>query len=980
MNKHLQNPFDRYLELLPKFVVRYGEERKWSPIQINKTFLLLMIEELGIIPTFSLHKRRVVSVTQQILHRDYSNGTIITNPTELETPIRINRRSDLNVLEEYGSEIDIIYDALKEKGIKTPYILDSDKIKKKVQKIGKPETSYKEQIKLIEEMADKSENLITNCKRLDYIHPKLENKDIQKKCKKLDSLPRLLKDLKNKLIETKEPNNDYLAEKIKDLFKKGGKLSDIKMTEPHDSLLKKGSIDFVMNFRYLEFLRLKDKNQDNGEHKPIILSKNGDNFIIALGKNIKEDAPSSWAELYIFNVNGKNEEEIKRIANELERFVVALIAEKFRIHKEWKKDIIKSSKKLKKEVFSVNGIVEDLGEYGGEVYAAMLSISHETVNFPMPEEEAKRYIKKLIALANKAVSDPDINNSLKKEEELQNLIKSLRSKRDEHIITKLRFFEKGLGKIYEAKKKELPEVIRPLYLGNILEKGINCEVFVSLTLYLLCHNKDVFHEIKHVIICYVTPDILYKYSINPDSPHIFLIFDFDGVPEIIDPTGILDKIKPSLGERRRLYTSIEKRGYFVEIEITELKGEKCEFNKILDGEGVFIQESNFSSPCCLVISLKNRDKIRKIKDFIGFVVYIPNKHLEAGMPSSSIIGSTIRRLVVGLSRNPNVRKIVFLKNEEEDSKEIIRFSDEVVSIIEGIKKADENIIREVFLRGRMSKYGIKKDTIIKEISRITGDVSKITDLELEAKIIEETHSLNKILLPNKSNFVSLYPKYAVVKSFDKPRFNGVRELYEYAEWILLKHWKKKQDMNNLGRIFIGTEFDLDFSATLTGYDDLDEFLKGEGIENQGNIYENCVKKGIFGKRLERLEMGNRREAFCTELKHAIENNKLGFTNSLLFVTEEESKYNETQVGWFSIDAHVDKSEEGFVISFLHKLRSVDLHDGFPFNIYFCIRLSEEIIKRMEDSTKEKIRFGKLKIEISYLHAYLDNFPEGGING
>jgi len=27
--------FDRYLELLLKFVVRYGEERKWTPIQIN---------------------------------------------------------------------------------------------------------------------------------------------------------------------------------------------------------------------------------------------------------------------------------------------------------------------------------------------------------------------------------------------------------------------------------------------------------------------------------------------------------------------------------------------------------------------------------------------------------------------------------------------------------------------------------------------------------------------------------------------------------------------------------------------------------------------------------------------------------------------------------------------------------------------------------------------------------------------------------
>ncbi|MCD5401430.1 hypothetical protein LR013_02390 [candidate division NPL-UPA2 bacterium] len=976
MNKS-PKPFDRYLELLPKFVVRYGEERRWSPIQINKTFLLLMVEELGIIPTFSLHRRRVVSVTQQILHRDYSNETILTDPTELETPIRINKHSDLNVLEKYEDEIDTIYDSLKEGGIKPPYVLDSDKIKKKIQKIGESKTSKKERIKHIEKRADKIENLITNCKRLDYIHPKLENKDIQTRCEKLDSLPRLLKDLKNKLFETEEPNNDYLAEKIKDMFKKSGKLRNIKMTESHDSLLKKGSIDFVMNFRYLEFLRLEDK--DNGEHKPIILSKNGDNFIIALGKNTKEDVPSSWAELYIFTVNGKNEEEVKVLANELEQFVVALIAEKFRVPQDWEEEIIKCSKNLKK-VFPVNDIItEDLGEYGGEVYAAMLSISDETVNFPMPEEEVGNYIKKLIALVNKAVSDPDINNSLRKEEELQNLIKNLHSKKDEHIKNRLRFFEKEVGKIYEDKKKELPEIIRPLYLGDILEKGINCEGFASLMLYLFYHNRNVFHEIKQVKICCVTPDILSKYSINSHSPHIFLIFNSYGSQEFFDPTGVLDKIKSSLGERTRLYTSIESRGCFVEIGVPELTGEKCEFNRILKDEGLFIQESNFSSSYCLLTSLKNRDKIKKIENFVGFVVYIPNKHLDAGMPSTSIIGSTIRRLLVGLSRNPNVRKIVFLKNEEEDSKEIIRFSDEIVRIIEGIKKADEDVIREVFLRGRMSKYGIMWDTITKEISRIeviNADISKIGDLE--AKIIEEAHSMSTILLPNKSNFLSLYPKYVDVKFFDNARFNKVRDLYEYAEWMLLEHGKKKADWNNLERIFISTDFDLEFSATLTGYDDLDEFLKEKGIENPEKVYEDCVKKGIFGERLDRLEMGNRREAFCTELKHAIENNKLGFTKSLFFVTEKETKYNETQVGWFSIDAHIDKDEEGFAISFLHKLRSVDLHDGFPFNIYFCVRLSEEIIKLIEDSIKKKIRLGKLKIEISYLHTYLDNFPKGWI--
>jgi len=982
MNKDSQNPFDRYLELLPEFVVRYGEKSGWSPIQIGKTFLILM-HEMGIITHFSLYKYPVVPQTQQLLHRDYACGIITNKPASSDdepksgvfTPVKLAKPVKLKHLED---EIDEIYSSFKRFGVRIRYLYGSERIKKKIQRIGKLNGYTKREIKHKEEMADYFHLVwIPGCKRLDYIHPKLENKDIQTRCKKLDFLPRLLKDLKNKLFEIEEPNNDYLAEKIKDMFKKSGKLKNIKMTESHDSLLKKGGIDFVMNFRYLEFLRLEDK--DNGEHKPIILSKNGDNFIMAFGKNAKEGVPSSWAELYIFTVNGKNEEEIKILANELERFVVALIAEKFRVPQDWEEDIIKCSKSLKKSVFSVNDIItEDLGEYCGEVYAAMLSISDETVNFPMPEEEAKRYIKKLIALLNKAVSDPDVNNSLKKEdEELQNLMKNLHSKKGEHVINKLRFFEKELGKIYEDKKKELPEVIRPLYLGDILEKGINCEGFVSLMLYLFYHNRNVFHEIKHVKICCVTPDILYKYSINSDSPHLFLIFDFDGVPEILDPTGVLDKIKSSLGERTRLYTSIEKRGYFVEIGIPELNGEKCEFNKILDGEGVFIQESNFSSPCCLITSLKNKDKIRKIKDFIGFVVYIPNKHLEAGMPSSSIIGSTIRRLLVGLSRNPNVRKIVLLKNKEEDSDRIFHFVDEVESIIEMVKKTDEDVIREVFLRGWMSKYGIKRDTITKEISRIeviNADISKIADLE--AKIIEETHSMSTILLPNKSNFLSLYPKYVDVKFFDNARFNKVRDLYEYAEWILLKHGKKKADWNNLERIFISTDFDLEFSATLTGYDDLDEFLKEKGIENLEKVYEDCVKKGIFG---ERLEMGNRREAFCTALGGAIENNKLGFTNSLFFVTERETKYNETQVGWFSIDAHMDKDEEGIAISFLHKLRSVDLHDGFPFNIYFCVRLSEEIIKIIEDSTKKKkIRLGKLKIKISYLHAYLDNFPKGGI--
>ena len=102
---------------------------------------------------------------------------------------------------------------------------------------------------------------------------------------------------------------------------------------------------------------------------------------------------------------------------------------------------------------------------------------------------------------------------------------------------------------------------------------------------------------------------------------------------------------------------------------------------------------------------------------------------------------------------------------------------------------------------------------------------------------------------------------------------------------------------------------------------------------------------------------------------------MGLTNSLVLLTDKEGAYNATQIGWFSVDAYLNKEDENFVISFIHKLRSVDLQDGFPFNLYFCILLSKDIIDEVQKNTKNKLKLGKLKIEISHLHAYLDNFSK-----
>ena len=96
-----------------------------------------------------------------------------------------------------------------------------DELLRKIKKIGEPsELPHRERIKSIEKRADKiCLGLIEDCSKLDYIHPKLENKDIQTGFKSSDYFPKQLKELKGRVFEIEESNEDYLAQKIKALFK-----------------------------------------------------------------------------------------------------------------------------------------------------------------------------------------------------------------------------------------------------------------------------------------------------------------------------------------------------------------------------------------------------------------------------------------------------------------------------------------------------------------------------------------------------------------------------------------------------------------------------------------------------------------------------------------------------------------------------------------------------------------------------------------
>jgi hypothetical protein len=68
------------------------------------------------------------------------------------------------------------------------------------------------------------------------------------------------------------------------------------------------------------------------------------------------------------------------------------------------------------------------------------------------------------------------------------------------------------------------------------------------------------------------------------------------------------------------------------------------------------------------------------------------------------------------------------------------------------------------------------------------------------------------------------------------------------------------------------------------------------------------------------------------------------------------------------------------LSVLNDLRSIDLHDGFPYNLYYCIELAETLVKGINNRLHEldvdkRVILKRIYFDILSLHAYADNLPE-----
>ncbi len=87
--------------------------------------------------------------------------------------------------------------------------------------------------------------------------------------------------------------------------------------------------------------------------------------------------------------------------------------------------------------------------------------------------------------------------------------------------------------------------------------------------------------------------------------------------------------------------------------------------------GLVLNGNPFSS-YCLLAPLSDRKKVGEFKNIFAFILFYSDKHIQAGLPIGSVLGDTVRRLIISLLRFPKVKNVIFLNVENlEDSTEII---------------------------------------------------------------------------------------------------------------------------------------------------------------------------------------------------------------------------------------------------------------------------------------------------------------------
>ncbi len=91
--------------------------------------------------------------------------------------------------------------------------------------------------------------------------------------------------------------------------------------------------------------------------------------------------------------------------------------------------------------------------------------------------------------------------------------------------------------------------------------------------------------------------------------------------------------------------------------------------KVFEKSGFIRWGFSRSLPYGIVLPVSIKNKLEDEKEFrkiFSFIYWISDKHIIAGLPYDSIIGSTIRRLLIALTICKNVNKLIIIKDLKKD--------------------------------------------------------------------------------------------------------------------------------------------------------------------------------------------------------------------------------------------------------------------------------------------------------------------------
>ncbi len=114
----------------------------------------------------------------------------------------------------------------------------------------------------------------------------------------------------------------------------------------------------------------------------------------------------------------------------------------------------------------------------------------------------------------------------------------------------------------------------------------------------------------------------------------------------------------------------------------------------------------------------------------------------------------------------------------------------------------------------------------------------------------------------------------------------------------------------------------------------------------------------------------------------IKNKTFGDSNALTILIEVDdlSSKKKSKIGWSGIRCYMRPQEDYVLLSLSHDLRSIDLYDGLPVNLFFCLEYSLKFMKdlmgKLPHELESRVRLDCLRFFIHYLHAYLDDLPAG----